>query len=77
MLDRNKCLQQLFYSSSDTSKVIEYLEDALEAAEGDTSSMGSIRGALERVRALHDEIDNLYDEIDNLYKGLEATATEK
>lgn len=71
MMNFNKCLTELTWCRSDLFKVIDYLEEALDAAEGaNSSTMASISGALQRANQLQKEVINLLLEI-------EATATEK
>ena len=63
MKDLNVCLQELGYASSDLCKVLGHIEAALEAAEGEKSTIGTkkdtLEGALYRAIMLQKELNNL------------------
>lgn len=74
MKDLNVCLQELTYARSDLFKVTDHIEAALEATEGEKSTIGTkkdtLNGALYRAIMLQKELKNLIEKF-------EATATEK
>ena len=65
------CLRELTYARLDLAKVCEYLETALEAVEGEKSTLDAIEGALYRANILREEVYNLIEMFEA------ATATEK
>ena len=71
MKDLNIILRELTYARLDLAKVTEYLETALEAVEGEKSTLEMIEGALYRANILRDEVYNLIEMFEA------ATATEK
>ena len=74
MEDLNVCLRELTYARLDLFKVQDYIETALEAVEGEKSTLGTkedtLEGALYRTIMLQKEVKNLLEKF-------EATATEK
>ena len=63
MKNLNVCLKELGYASTDLAKVLGHIEAALEAAEGEKSTIGTrkdtLDGALYRGIMLQKELNNL------------------
>ena len=74
MKDLNVCLQELTYARSDLLEVTGHIDAALEAVEGEKSTIGTRKDTLEG--ALYRAI-LLQKELNNLLLKFEATATEK